>query len=252
MPGEVAAVERILFTRCVARRRDRARVTRDWGQPLSRQLAARFRRPAFLGTLRRTSPISRDWGFNRGSPVDRYYIERFLWENRADIRGRVLELMDSGYSDLYGTGVSQADVLDIDPSNERATIVDDLAVGKQLPTDAFDCFILTQTLHIIYDVRGAIETANRVLRPGGVLLATMPAVSRIWREGADFWRFTEASALRLFRETFGENLEVASQGNVLTAIAFLTGLAHEELSRRELETNDPLFPVTITVRAVKS
>lgn len=226
--------------------------TRDWGRPLSRQLAARLRRPAFLGTLRRTSPLSRYWGFDRGTPVDRYYIERFLWQNRSDIRGRVLELMDSGYTNLFGVGVTQADVLDIDPTNDRATIVDDLAVGEVLPSEAFDCFILTQTLHIIYDVRGAIATAHRVLRPGGVLLATLPAVSRVWREEADFWRFTGASASRLFREVFGEDVRVTSHGNVLTAIAFLTGMAHEELRRRELDASDPLFPVTITVRAVKT
>ena len=111
------------------------------------------------------------WGLERGTPVDRYYVERFLWENRADISGRVLELTDSGYTNRLGVGVTQADVLDIDPANENATFVDDLATGEALPADAFDCFILTQTLHIIYDVRGAIATAHRVLRPGGVLLA---------------------------------------------------------------------------------
>jgi SAM-dependent methyltransferase len=225
--------------------------TRHWGRPLWRQLAARLRRPAVLGTLRRTSPLSRYWGFDRGTPIDRYYIERFLWQHRGDIRGRVLELMDSGYTNLFGAGVTQADVLDIDTANDRATIVDDLAVGKVLPSEAFDCFILTQTLHIIYDVRGAITTAHRVLRPGGVLLATVPAVSRVWREETDFWRFTHASASLLFAERFGEEVEVTSHGNVLTAIAFLTGMAHQELRRRELETEDPLFPVTITVRAVK-
>jgi SAM-dependent methyltransferase len=242
----------MLFTRFVGRRRDRSRIKRDWGRPLSRQLASRLRRPAILGTLRRTTPLSRDWGFNRGTPVDRYYIERFLWENRKDIRGRVLEVMDSGYTNLFGTGVTQADVLDIDPGNDEATIIDDLAKGSNLPADAFDCFILTQTIHIIYDFRGAVETAHRILRPGGVLLATLPAVSRIWRKETDYWRFTEASASRLFHEVFGEQVQVASQGNVLSAIAFLTGMAHEELRERELEASDPFFPVTITVRAVRA
>lgn len=254
--SELARTKGIVFTRNVGRRRDRSRFTRDWtrdwGRPLGRQLAARLRRPAILGTLRRTTPLSRYWGFDRGTPVDRYYIERFLWEHRGDIRGRVLELMDSGYTELYGTSVTQADVLDIDATNERATIVDDLAVGGALPSEAFDCFILTQTLHIIYDFRGAIQTAHRVLRPGGVLLATLPTVSRIWLEETDFWRFTPASASRLFAEEFGPEVQVSAHGNVLTAIAFLTGMAHEELRRRELETDDPLFPVTITVRAVKT
>ena len=225
--------------------------SRDWGRRPWRQRLVRLRRPAFLGTLRRTTPLSRYWGFDRGTPIDRYYIERFLFQCRDDIHGRVLELMDSGYTDLYGRDVTRADVLDIDPSNSQATIIDDLGVGRVLPSEAFDCFILTQTLHIIYDVRGAIATAERVLRPGGVLLATLPAVSRVWRVGADYWRFTEAAVEPLFREMFGEQVEVRSHGNVLTAIAFLAGMARQELRRKELEADDPLFPVTITVRAVK-
>jgi hypothetical protein len=77
-------------------------------------------------------------------------------------------------------------------------------------------------------------------------------VSRIWREDSDFWRFTEAAATRIFNEEFGANVQVRSHGNVLSAIAFLTGVAHEELRQRELDAVDPLFPVTITVRAVKT
>lgn len=225
---------------------------RHWGTPLPLQLLARFRRPAILGTLRRTRPLSDVWGFDRGTPVDRFYIERFLSSRRGDIHGRVLELMDSGYTELYGIGVTQADVLDIDASNPKATIVDDLTTGEALPSDAFDCFILTQTLHIVFDVRAALRTAHRVLRPGGVLLATVPAVSRIWRPGNDFWRFTDASIGPLVEEAFGEDVEVQTYGNVLTAIAFLAGMAHEELTRKELQTLDPRFPVTVAVRAVKA
>jgi SAM-dependent methyltransferase len=232
-------------------RSGRRRPERDWGAPVSGQLLARLRRPALLGTLRRTAPLSRDWGFDRGAPIDRYYIERFLWEHRSDIHGRVLEVMDSGYTELFGHDVSRADVLDIDPDNRTATIVDDLTEGRVLPDDAFDCFILTQTLHIIYDVRAALATSHRVLRPGGVLLATLPAVSRIWRLDADFWRFTDASASRLFREAFGDEVETRAHGNVLAAVAFLTGMAYQELPQKKLDVDDPLFPVTITVRAVK-
>jgi SAM-dependent methyltransferase len=224
---------------------------RDWGTPLALQVLARLRRPALLGTLRRTRPLSDRWGFDRGTPVDRYYIEHFLSEHRRDVTGTCLELMDSGYTTLYGTGVQRADVLDIDPANRRATIVDDLTQGHALAADAYDCFILTQTLHIVYDVRAAIRTAHRVLRPGGVLLVTVPAVSRVWRPGHDFWRFTEWSIGPLIREAFGDAVELRSYGNALTAIAFLTGMAHEELTRRELDAVDPLFPVTVAVRAVK-
>jgi SAM-dependent methyltransferase len=220
-----------------------------------RQGLRRLLRPARLGVLRRTRPLSDFWGFDRGTPVDRHYIESFLAEHRGDVRGRVLEVQDSGYTDRFGTGVVRQDVLDIDPKNPRATLVADLAAADGIPEDAFDCFILTQTLHLIYDVRSALGHARRLLRPGGVLLATVPAVSRVSRGAAasDYWRFTPAAAGALFGEVFGpDRITVQSYGNVLTAVAFLSGMAREELSSRDLDSRDEHFPVIVGVRAVKA
>ena len=219
-----------------------------------RQGVRRLLRPARLGVLHRTRPLSEHWGFDRGTPVDRHYIESFLEEHRGDVRGRVLEVQDSGYTDRFGTGVERRDVLDVDPKNPKATIVADLAAADAVPADSFDCFILTQTLHLIYDFRAALGHARRVLRPGGVLLATLPVVSRISRGAAanDFWRFTPASASALFGEVFGpERVEVRAYGNVLAGLAFLSGMAAEELSSKDLETRDEHFPVLVGVRAVK-
>ena len=214
-------------------------MTARWRQILQRQ-----RRPAPLGALRRLAPISEVWGFDRGTPVDRFYIESFVGRHSGDIRGRVLEVQSSVYTNRYGTAVERFDVLDIDPLNRHATIVADLT-DPRVPSDSFDCFILTQTLHLIYDVRAALYHAHRMLAPGGVLLLSVPAVSRISRgagaEG-DFWRFTTASCRRLMEEVFPrQNVTVASYGSALTAIAFLAGLAQEELRRDELEARDDFF-----------
>jgi SAM-dependent methyltransferase len=217
-------------------------------------LRRRLRRPVSLGSLRRTTPISEHWGFDRGTPVDRYYIERFLEKSSNDIRGRVLEIMDSRYTERFGAAVESSDVLDIDGSNPAATIVADLTDVDQLPSCSFDCVILTQTLQSIYDTPAALRGAYCMLRPGGVLLATVPAVSKIDPTPGvrgDYWRFTTASCERLFGDVFGASISVEAHGNVLAAAAFLYGLAREELSDRELDAEDEFFPVLITVRAVK-
>jgi SAM-dependent methyltransferase len=198
--------------------------------------------------------VSTAWGYDRGQPVDRWFIERFLGENRSDITGRVLEVKSSGYTDRYGHGVSESAVLDVDPGNERATHVADLATGDGLPADTFDCFLLNQTLQLIYDFRGALATAHRVLRPGGVLLITVPTTSRLVGRGhTDLWRFTELAIERLLEDSFGAGAaSVRAHGNVLTNVAFLEGMAAQDLSDAELGHDDPLFPLIVCARAVKS
>ncbi len=65
-------------------------------------------------------------------------------------------------------------------------------------------------------------------------------------------RFTSQSSQRLFQEAFpSRNVTVQAYGNVLTAVASLHGLSSEELTRAELEFNDPDYEVLIAIRAVK-
>lgn len=221
-----------------------------------RQWWRRLRKPAWLGSLRRTTPLSESWGFDRGTPIDRYYIDQFLSQHREDIRGRVLEIKNSEYTDRFGSGVTRRDVLDIRPDNRQATIVADLTAADAILDDQFDCLLITQTLQFIYDTRSAVLHAHRILRPGGVLLVTVPSVSRMApRYGleTDYWRFSAASCATLFGEVFGaQQISIRSHGNVLTNIAFLAGMAREEITSRELNEHDPYFPLIISVRAVKA
>jgi SAM-dependent methyltransferase len=215
----------------------------------------RFRHPAWLGSLRRTTPLSDHWGRERGTPIDRYYIEPFLEAERKAIRGRVLELLNSDYTERFGVAVERSDVLDIDTSNQAATFVADLAAADDIPNELFDCFILTQTLQYVFDLEAAVGHAHRILRPGGTLLCSVPSVSRIARLelSSEYWRLTPAACRRLFSDAFvGGAVEVRGHGNVLSAVAFLMGIAAEELSPRELDLEDPFFPVVVTVRAIKA
>lgn len=220
------------------------------------RLRHRLLRPAWLGTIHnRTTPLSSEWGSERGTLIDRYYIEQFLAQYRQAIHGHVVEIKDSTYTDRFGVDVRRKDVLDINPANPCATIVADLSAADGVAADQFDCFILTQTLHMIYDVQAAVDHLHRMLRPGGVLLATLPVISRIVpRYGlkTDYWRFTPASCARLFGDRFGaEQVTVQSYGNVSTAIAFLAGMAREELSDKVLSAHDDYFPMLVSVHAVK-
>ena len=211
-----------------------------------------------FGSLRRVTPISRDFGLDRDQCIDRYYIEAFLSRHAADIRGRVLEIGDDSYTQKFGGGrVGRSDVLNLHWGDPKTTLVGDLANAQHIPSDAFDCIVFTQTLQFIYDVRAALCHLHRVLRPGGVLLTTLAGISQISRydmeRWGDYWRFTTLSARRVFEECFpAANIAVQAHGNVLAVIAFLEGLAVTELRREELDHSDPDYELLITVRAVKA
>jgi SAM-dependent methyltransferase len=214
-----------------------------------------------FGSLRRLMPIGEVFGLKRGQSLDlcldRYYIEHFLRQHASDIHGRVLEIGDNTYTHRFGGGrVRQSDVLHAAPGNPEATLVADLTCADHLAANAFDCIILTQTLQYIYDVRAALQTLYRLLKPAGVLLATCPGISQMSRRDAEqwgeYWRFTTFSVRRLFTEVFPEvAICVQAHGNVLVALAFLHGLLVTELRRVELEYHDPDYEVLITVRAQK-
>ena len=211
-----------------------------------------------FGDLRRLEPLTRSFGYDRGQPIDRYYIEKFLSKHAGDIAGHVVEIGDNRYTRQFGgERVTGSEVLDQDHPDSSPTIIADLANADHLPSDKYDCIIITQTLQFIYDVHAAVRTLYRILRPGGVLLGSLPSLSPICRydmdHWGDYWRFTSAAAQRLFGDCFdSRNAKVEAYGNVLVATAFLYGMAAEELTAEELDFKDPDFEALITVRAVKA
>ncbi|HEX8415747.1 MAG TPA: glycosyltransferase [Sphingomicrobium sp.] len=230
---------------------------RESGAVAAHVARARLSTKVKWGSLRRTTPFGRDFGYARGTPIDRFYIERFLSTHAEDVQGHVLEIKDPSYTRRFGGDrVSRSDVLDIDPGNQQATIVADLNAASALVDETFDCILLTQTLQLIYDFHAALRDLARSLKPGGVLLLTVPWITLIaHRELGEtwYWSFSQAAMKRLIEQHLpGAQVTIEAHGNVLAANAFLQGLGAEELTEAELRVRDPDYQLIVTVRAVKA
>jgi len=214
-----------------------------------------FTKPEGL-ELDAVGPVSRLFGEDRGTPIDRYYIEQFLISRQHLITGTVLEIAESSYSKKFGRGVSKYEVLFVNHSNPNATIIGDLTKPETLPANVIDCFVCTQTFNFIYHFSDAIRGAFQVLKPGGYLLATVAGPSQISRydmdRWGDYWRFTTLATQKMFAEVFGEaNVEVGFFGNCLAAVSLVRGIAAEELSKEKLDHKDPDYEVIVTITAKK-
>lgn len=222
-----------------------------------RQWWARQRRPGAAPAQLAFEPVSREFGFGRGKPIDRHYIERFLEASRACITGHVIEIADDQYTKRYGQGLVRSEILVFDGLPAPNIRLGDLTRHETLPQGELDVFICTHKLNFIYDVKTAIQGLHRSLRPGGCALVTVAAITQISRYDAvrwgDYWRFTPQGIKRLFAESFGEaNVQVVVHGNSYAAACLLKGFAAEECDARLLDLVDPDYPVTIGIKAVKA
>jgi hypothetical protein len=212
------------------------------------------RRPVRWGSLRRYTPIGKWWGASRGVPVDRHYIDAFIRSNGPWITGDVLEVKEDLYASRFGHALSSVDILDIDPTNPKATVLADLGVPGALATEAYDCIIVTQTLQFVERLDVAVGSLWAALRPGGRLLISLPCVSRLEPSLAhvECWRVLPAGLRRVLERLCpGAEVSVEGRGNQVAAIAFLAALGVRDLRADELDHDDPGCPLITLGSATK-
>ena len=211
-----------------------------------------------FGDFLSPDPISNTFGFDRGTPIDRYYLEGFLEQHAGDVRGVCLEVAENTYTLRFGKErVTQSDTLHATGTEKEWTIIGDLTNLDSVADSTYDCIILTQVLQFIFDVPAAIHEVHRILKPGGVCLATGNGISQISRydmeRWGEYWRLTDLSAHRLFESVFdSSDIKVTTYGNAGSAVAFLEGLAAEELSSELLDIHHTDYQVLIAIRAQKA
>ena len=191
----------------------------DWVRRESRErLAPSITNPSWL-VLRRRREVFTRW-------IEKLPLTAL---SVLDLGGRL-----QPYRPLLGDRISRYLALDLHPS----PLVSVIASGEQmpLPDDCFDLVICTQVLEYVASPPRLIEEARRVLKPGGCLFLSAPAVFPRDSE-QDLWRFTSAGLANLlsaFREVVIEP-EGSSVVGIGRTLALHTAFAKPALLRRLLQ-----------------
>ena len=156
-----------------------------------------------------------------------------------------------------GDRVERSEVLDVEPGNPHATVVDDLRTAAMLPADAYDCIILTQTLHVIDDMEAVLAQvpprAAPGRRPPGHAALRQPGLPRVRPR-----RATSGASPRRARGTSSAPRSGTRRSARARTATFSpappssTGSAPASCGTRSSPSSIPFNPTLIAVRAQKT
>lgn len=194
------------------------------------------------------APLSRMFGMDRGTAIDRVFIEKFLDKNKKLITGDCLEIAENVYTMKYGTDISKSYILHV--NGGKGMVKGDLVSGAGIEKEMVDCAILTQTLMFLSDLSSVPQNIYKMLKHGGDALITVSGISQISRFDANRWghyfSFYPDAMKTLFEPVFGgKNITIQCYGNLKLAMGYLYGMCAEDFEKKVFEENDMDYPLII-------
>lgn len=203
-----------------------------------------------FGDLKRELPFCPNFGFSRGTPVDRFYLGSFINEVRARISGRTLEIGGRlNNRQIYGlTNITSYETMDLSPTNSP-TVVADAHDINAIGIGSVNSIILFNVLEHCSRPWIVVGNLHEWLATGGKVFCAVPNAQRLHRDPKDFWRILPDALAELFKR-FGY-IEIKAYGNLISSIAALSGISAEELNATELARTDERYPVLSCIVAEK-
>lgn len=146
------------------------------------------------------------------SQVDQYHltairknIQQFLSEaglNWGNNRGLLLDIAPQAHEGArpFFSDKMEIETLDIDPCAGTTYCADLCKTNDKISSDRFDVVVCTEVLEHVVNPFAAVAEIHRLLKPGGLLLASSPFNFRIHGPLPDCWRFTEHGWRALLNE----------------------------------------------------
>ena len=198
--------------------------------------------------------VANDFGFNRGSPVDRFYIDKFFAKNSQIVTGKCLEFGDTSYIVKYGKLVSKKVTFNYCDVSSMAgdELMGDISNIDSLPSGLFDCILCVNVLNFIYDTPSALLGLKKLLNSSGRIILTVAGpsahISRYDMDRwGDYWRMTDKALMNLVQDA-GFHVEKSETfGNPYSCSAQLNGLSVEDLIEEKIIPTHPDYQLLVAL-----
>ncbi len=202
------------------------------------------------GDLQRHFPLCHACGFTRGTPIDRYYLSKFVAAIQDQVVGDVLEIggvpKDRDFYDFSDRPSYR--VLNLEPG-AGVDIVGDVHQAHLIEPESLDSIVIFNVLEHCYAPWEVVNNLHRWLKVGGKCFCLVPSAQRLHDRPADYWRLLPDGMTLLFKNFAQQQLYV--YGNPLAVVAIFHGLVVEDLTAADLDAFHPDYPVVTCVVATK-
>lgn len=103
------------------------------------------------------------------------------------------------------TQVSKYDSLDIKQFSSEVNIIADVQDMNMIKADTYDTVICLEVLEHVSSPSKALSEINRILKPGGLIIISVPHLSRLHDLPNDYFRFTQ-NGISFLLEQSGFNI----------------------------------------------
>lgn len=144
----------------------------------------------------------------------------FVLANR--VSGTILDLggdSKSAYNAIFDKE-SQVTRVNLDKES-LPDIVHDLEKPIPLSNNSFDSVLLMNVLEHVYNKSQLISEANRLLKPGGKLLAVVPFMFPIHPSPQDFWRMTQDAIHKELEGAGFASIQIKPLGTGVFSMAYV-------------------------------
>jgi len=164
----------------------------------------------------------------RLSPRHPYVSAAMLSQYRVTIpliqqyaRGALIDLGcgTMPYRSLIEGRVARYDSLDHRPQVEGVTFQADIQAMTSIPDAAYDSAICLEVLEHVPNPFKAAAEIQRILKPGGILIVSVPHLSRLHEEPYDFFRFTRHGLVSLFQSAGFDVIQIVRRAGLLSFLS---------------------------------
>ncbi len=152
----------------------------------------------------------------------RHFIDEFFFAKNNLVKGKIL--------DIGGKKINKRGLFDIDKYGEVTYVNIDQSTNPDIVADAvsipvadesYETIIIGEVLEHLPDPKSALREAQRILKPGGTIIATVPFMVGIHGDPLDYGRYTETFWEKAGKDAGFSKISIERQGTIFAVFALM-------------------------------